>query len=122
MMKTKPLTKFGFNFDEMGIGGLDTEISNIFRREFTTRMYPSAYLEQYIANHVKGILLYGPPGTGKTLIARTLSKALNVKEFKVVNGPELFDKYIGETKKNLEIYLLKLKKMKKKMGMKQVYM
>ena len=91
VMKAKALTKFGFNFNEMGVGGLDTEISNIFRRAFTTRLYPAAYLERYGIHHVKGILLYGPPGTGKTLIARTLANALNVKEFKVVNGPELFD-------------------------------
>ena len=101
VMKAKALTKFGFNFNEMGVGGLDTEISNIFRRAFTTRLYPAAYLERYGIHHVKGILLYGPPGTGKTLIARTLANALNVKEFKVVNGPELFDKYVGETEKKI---------------------
>ena len=101
VMKAKALTKFGFNFNEMGVGGLDTEISNIFRRAFTTRLYPAAYLEKYGIHHVKGILLYGPPGTGKTLIARTLANALNVKEFKVVNGPELFDKYVGETEKKI---------------------
>ena len=100
-MKAKNLTKFGFNFNEMGVGGLDQEISNIFRRAFTTRLYPTAYLEKYGIHHVKGILLYGPPGTGKTLIARTLAKALNVSEFKVVNGPELFDKYVGETEKKI---------------------
>ena len=101
VMKAKSLTKFGFKFDEMGIGGLDKEISDIFRRAFTTRLYPAAYLEKYGIHHVKGILLYGPPGTGKTLIARTLATALNVKEFKVVNGPELFDKYVGETEKKI---------------------
>ena len=101
VMKAKALTKFGFNFNEMGVGGLDAEISNIFRRAFTTRLYPAAYLEKYGIHHVKGILLYGPPGTGKTLIARTLANALNVKEFKVVNGPELFDKYVGETEKKI---------------------
>ena len=101
VMKAKALTKFGFNFNEMGVGGLDQEISNIFRRAFTTRLYPAAYLEKYGIHHVKGILLYGPPGTGKTLIARTLANALNVKEFKVVNGPELFDKYVGETEKKI---------------------
>ena len=101
VMKTKALTKFGFNFNEMGVGGLDKEISNIFRRAFTSRLYPAAYLEKYGIHHVKGILLYGPPGTGKTLIARTLANALNVKEFKVVNGPELFDKYVGETEKKI---------------------
>lgn len=100
-MKRKKLTKIGFKFEEMGVGGLDKEIGDIFRRAFTTRLYPAAYLAKYGISHVKGMLLYGPPGTGKTLIARTLANALNVKEFKVVNGPELFDKYVGETEKKI---------------------
>ena len=116
VMKAKALTKFGFNFNEMGIGGLDTEISNIFRRAFTTRLYPSAYLEKYGIHHVKGILLYGPPGTGKTLIARTLANALNVKEFKVVNGPELFDKYVGETEKKIRDLFANAEKDQKENG------
>jgi vesicle-fusing ATPase len=37
-MKTKAVTKFNFKFDEMGIGGLDKEIGDIFRRAFTTRL------------------------------------------------------------------------------------
>lgn len=45
------------------------------------------------------LLLFGPPGTGKTLIARQLAKALRAKEPKIVNGPELMDKYVGETGK-----------------------
>lgn len=45
--------------------------------------------------HVKGVLLYGPPGTGKTLIARQLGKMLNGKEPKVVNGPEVLNKFVG---------------------------
>ena len=115
-MKAKRLTKFGFNFNEMGVGGLDTEISNIFRRAFTTRLYPTAYLEKYGIHHVKGILLYGPPGTGKTLIARTLANALNVAEFKVVNGPELFDKYVGETKKKIRDLFANAEKDQKENG------
>ena len=116
VMKAKALTKFGFNFNEMGVGGLDQEISNIFRRAFTTRLYPSAYLEKYGIHHVKGILLYGPPGTGKTLIARTLANALNVKEFKVVNGPELFDKYVGETEKKIRDLFANAEKDQKENG------
>jgi vesicle-fusing ATPase len=115
-MKAKALTKFGFNFNEMGVGGLDTEISNIFSRAFTTRLYPAAYLEKYGIHHVKGILLYGPPGTGKTLIARTLANALNVKEFKVVNGPELFDKYVGETEKKIRDLFANAEKDQKENG------
>ena len=115
-MKTKALTKFGFNFNEMGVGGLDGEISTIFRRAFTTRLYPTAYLEKYGIHHVKGILLYGPPCTGKTLIARTLANALNVAEFKVVNGPELFDKYVGETEKKIRDLFTNAEKDQKENG------
>ena len=115
-MKTKALTKFGFNFNEMGVGGLDAEISNIFRRAFTTRLYPTAYLEKYGIHHVKGMLLYGPPGCGKTLIARTLANALNVSEFKVVNGPELFDKYVGETEKKIRDLFANAEKDQKENG------
>ena len=115
-MKAKALTKFGFSFNEMGVGGLDVEISNIFRRAFTSRLYPAEYLEKYGIHHVKGILLYGPPGTGKTLIARTLANALNVKEFRVVNGPELFDKYVGETEKKIRDLFANAEKDQKENG------
>ena len=115
-MKAKQLTKFGFDFNEMGIGGLDKEISNIFRRAFTSRLFPSSYIEKMGIKHVKGILLYGPPGTGKTLIARTLAKALNVAEFKVVNGPELFDKFVGETEKKIRDLFANAEKDQKENG------
>lgn len=55
----------------------------------------------YGIKHVKGLLLYGPPGTGKTLIARQLAKFLDAKEPKIVNGPELFNKFVGETEANV---------------------
>ena len=115
-VKAKALTKFGFNFNEMGIGGLDAEISNIFRRAFTSRLYPSSYIERLGIKHVKGILLYGPPGTGKTLMARTLANALNVAEFKVVNGPELFDKFVGETEKKIRDLFANAEKDQKENG------
>jgi SpoVK/Ycf46/Vps4 family AAA+-type ATPase len=51
--------------------------------------------------HVKGILLYGPPGTGKTLIARQIAKMLNTREPKIVNGPEILNKYVGESEANV---------------------
>jgi vesicle-fusing ATPase len=47
------------------------------------------------------VLLYGPPGTGKTLIARQLGKALKSKEPKIVNGPSIMSKYVGETEANI---------------------
>ncbi|RVW71930.1 Vesicle-fusing ATPase [Vitis vinifera] len=51
--------------------------------------------------HVKGMLLYGPPGTGKTLMARQIGKMLNGREPKIVNGPEVLSKFVGETEKNV---------------------
>lgn len=47
---------------------------------------------------LQGVLLYGPPGTGKTLIARQIGKMLNGKEPKIVNGPEILNKFVGEDK------------------------
>ena len=47
------------------------------------------------------MILYGPPGTGKTLIARKIAMVLNGKEPKIVNGPEIFDKYVGGSEENI---------------------
>jgi vesicle-fusing ATPase len=54
----------------LGIGGLDKEFQEIFRRAFNSRRYPQHVIDKYGIKHVRGMLLYGPPGTGKTLIAR----------------------------------------------------
>ncbi|KAJ5158504.1 ATPase AAA-type core [Penicillium coprophilum] len=82
----------GFKFQDMGIGGLDSEFSTIFRRAFASRIFPL---------HVKGLLLYGPPGTGKTLIARQIGKMLNAREPKIINGPEVLNKYVGQSEENI---------------------
>lgn len=50
---------------------------------------------------LQGMLLHGPPGTGKTLIARQIGKMLNGKEPKVVNGPEVLSKYVGQAEENI---------------------
>jgi len=89
------------NFMNMGIGGLDTEFQQIFRRAFATRLYPPQFLKDLGVPHVKGMLLYGPPGCGKTLIARQLSKALKSRPPKTVAGPEIFDKMVGESERKI---------------------
>ncbi len=45
-----------------------------------------------------GVLLYGPPGTGKTLLSEAIAGESGVN-FVRVAGPELLDRYVGETEK-----------------------
>jgi vesicle-fusing ATPase len=48
-----------------------------------------------------GLLLFGPPGTGKTLMARQIGKMLNAREPKIVNGPEILNKFVGASEENI---------------------
>lgn len=90
-----------FNFEKLGIGGLDTQFADIFRRAFASRVFPPNIINRLGIKHVRGMLLHGPPGTGKTLIARQIGKMLNGKEPKVVNGPEILDKFVGASEQNI---------------------
>lgn len=90
-----------FKFEDMGIGGLDSEFNDIFRRAFASRVFPPGLVEKLGIEHVKGILLHGPPGTGKTLIARQIGKMLNAREPKIVNGPEVLNKFVGQSEENI---------------------
>ncbi|WP_135852683.1 AAA family ATPase [Halorussus salinus] len=63
--------------------------------------WPLAYrnlFEQTATEPPTGILLHGPPGTGKTLLARALAGESGVN-FIHVDGPELLDRYVGESEK-----------------------
>ncbi len=84
-----------FDFEKLGIGGLDAEFNRIFRRAFASRIWPAHIIQQMGITHVRGMLLYGPPGCGKTLIARQIGKILNAREPKIVNGPEILNKFVG---------------------------
>lgn len=86
-----------FSMESLGIGGLDVQLTNLFRRAFASRRLPQMIIEKFGIKHVKGILLYGPPGTGKTLIARQLARSLKAKSIQIVNGPEVFSKFVGES-------------------------
>jgi vesicle-fusing ATPase len=90
-----------FKFEDMGIGGLGNEFSTIFRRAFASRVFPPGLVAKMGIPHVKGMLLYGPPGTGKTLIARQIGKMLNARPPKVINGPEVLNKYVGQSEENI---------------------
>ena len=52
------------NFEKLGIGGLDEQFGEIFRRAFQSRVLPPSLAERLGVPHVKGMLLHGPPGTG----------------------------------------------------------
>uniref|UniRef100_A0A3P9HK53 Vesicle-fusing ATPase n=1 Tax=Oryzias latipes TaxID=8090 RepID=A0A3P9HK53_ORYLA len=105
-----------WNFEKMGIGGLDKEFSDIFRRAFASRVFPPDIVEQMGCKHVKGILLFGPPGCGKTLMARQIGKMLNAREPKVVNGPEILNKYVGESEANIRKLFADAEEEQKRLG------
>eukprot|EP00047_Mylnosiga_fluctuans_P001953 m.222546 g.222546 ORF g.222546 m.222546 type:complete len:771 (+) comp10784_c0_seq1:3-2315(+) len=90
-----------WNFQDMGIGGLDEEFGVMFRRAFASRVMPLEMVEKLGIKHVRGMLLFGPPGTGKTLMARQIGKMLQGREPKIVNGPEILNKYVGESEANI---------------------
>ncbi|KAK7516044.1 vesicle-fusing ATPase [Phyllosticta citriasiana] len=97
------LLKSGFKFEDLKIGGLDTEFKAIFRRAFASRLFGDDLVEKLGIQHVKGILLHGPPGTGKTLIAREIGKMLRIDEdhVQIVNGPEVLNKFVGQSEENI---------------------
>ena len=105
-----------FNFEDLGIGGLSKEFGDIFRRAFASRVFPPKILRDLGTNHVRGMLLYGPPGTGKTLIARQIAKFLRAREPKIVNGPEILDKYVGSSEAKIRELFADAEKEYKKEG------
>ncbi|XP_049804725.1 vesicle-fusing ATPase 1 [Schistocerca nitens] len=105
-----------WDFQKMGIGGLDKEFNAIFRRAFASRVFPPEVVEQLGCKHVKGILLYGPPGTGKTLMARQIGTMLNAREPKIVNGPQILDKYVGESEANIRRLFADAEEEEKRLG------
>lgn len=97
------LLKSDFSFEDLQIGGLKKEFGIMFRRAFVQRVFDSDTIQKLGIPHVKGILLYGPPGTGKTLIARQIGSLLNTRAPKIVNGPEILNKYVGQSEENIRL-------------------
>ena len=89
------------------IGGLADAIQQIRDAIELPHIYPE-YFREHSLVPPKGILLYGPPGCGKTLVAKAVANSLakSIREktgekgesyFLNVKGPELLNKYVGET-------------------------
>jgi proteasome-associated ATPase len=95
------------------IGGLDEQI------ELITDAVELPFLHQHLFAEYrlpapKGILLYGPPGCGKTLIAKAVAASLARKVTELtgrdsrsffinIKGPELLNKYVGETERHIRL-------------------
>jgi transitional endoplasmic reticulum ATPase len=61
--------------------------------------YPEVFQQLDMAA-AKGVLLYGPPGTGKTLLAKAVANEAQ-SNFISIKGPELLNKYVGESEKGV---------------------
>lgn len=81
------------------IGGLEREVRLVREIVELPLKCPEVFRRLGI-DPPKGILLYGPPGTGKTLIARAVAGESAV-HFVHVNGPEIMDKFYGESEAKL---------------------
>lgn len=89
------------NYENIGIGGIDEKFNELFRRAFASRILHPRLVQKFEIKHQKGIILYGPPGCGKTLLARSLCKILNTREPNIVNGPDILNKYVGQSEENI---------------------
>lgn len=97
------------DFKSLGIGGYEEEINTIMRECFVSRAIPQNILNAYGKIHKKGCLLYGPPGTGKTYIITRITKLFPDSQVMIINGPELLNKYVGESEANIRALFDKAK-------------
>ncbi|GAA0987340.1 Proteasome-associated ATPase [Nocardioides aquaticus] len=95
------------------IGGLRGQIEQIQDAVELPYLHPELFKEHEL-KPPKGVLLYGPPGCGKTLIAKAVANSLAKKVaartgaegksyFLNIKGPELLNKYVGETERHIRL-------------------
>ncbi|MCW2512072.1 MAG: mpa [Mycobacterium sp.] len=101
------------DIDYSDIGGLFSQIETIRDAVELPYLHPELFVEHEL-KPPKGVLLYGPPGCGKTLIAKAVANSLAKKVaaktgaegksyFLNIKGPELLNKYVGETERHIRL-------------------
>ena len=103
------------------IGGLSRQIDAIRDAVELPFLHADLFLEHQL-KPPKGILLYGPPGCGKTLIAKAVANSLAKQVatmtgqeaggrsyFLNIKGPELLNKYVGETERQIRLIFQRAK-------------
>jgi len=101
------------------IGGLQHELEQVRDAVELPFLHPLLFSE-YKLSAPKGVLLYGPPGCGKTLIAKAVANSIAKKlghltgkevrsYFLHVKGPELLNKYVGESERQVREVFKKAK-------------
>jgi proteasome-associated ATPase len=101
------------DIDYNDIGGLRDQIEMIRDAVELPFLHKELFIEHQL-RPPKGILLYGPPGCGKTLIAKAVANSLAKKVaaagkgegrsyFLNIKGPELLNKYVGETERHIRL-------------------
>ena len=81
------------------VGGLDDTQKRLRETIQWPLEYPDVF-ETMDVDAAKGVLLYGPPGTGKTLLAKAVANEAQ-SNFISIKGPELLNKYVGESEKGV---------------------
>jgi len=81
------------------VGGLEEKVKAMREIVELPLKHPELFTRLGIEPH-SGILLYGPPGCGKTLLAKVLASESEANMF-LINGPEIMNKYYGETEAKL---------------------
>ncbi len=81
------------------VGGLD-ETKNRLKEAVQWPLEHADAFAQVGLQSTKGVLLHGPPGTGKTLLAKAVANE-SQSNFISIKGPELFNKYVGESEKGV---------------------
>lgn len=83
------------------IGGLDDQIAQV-RDAVELPFRHRALFGEFGLAAPKGVLLYGPPGCGKTMVAKAVANSAG-SSFLNVKGPELLNKYVGETERQIRL-------------------